>query len=239
MKEIKLIFTIILLLILILFILFFIFYYYHYFSETFINANNNLDNSTIILLGDSILNNSNYILSNEKDTFNYLKYFINKYNHKNVSIYNYAEDGAKINDCFMQLDKIPLNINKNNNNLYIILSCGGNDILENTNYKDIDKQKILLSKLEILIKTIKSKFPISQIYLLNLYYPFSSKYISYKNLISNWNILLDGFNNNLTINKIKIIDISKIINMPSDLIYDIEPSDSGSEKISLCIINNL
>ena len=39
--------------------------------------------------------------------------------------------------------------------------------------------------------------------------------------------------------KCKIIDISSIINTPSDLIYDIEPSLTGGKKIAINIANNI
>jgi len=199
--------------------------------ESFININRTFDNSTIILIGDSVLNNSNYVSSEEYTTYSNLKKYINKNN--NVTIYNYSQDGATINDCYTQLDKTP---NFINNKLYIILSCGGNDILNNNG--NIDIQNILIPKLKTLIESIKVKFPLAQIYLLDIYYPFNTKYTVYNNIIKEWNNQLDNLNINI-FKIIKIIKISKIINTNSDLVYDIEPSNIGSKKIAISIANNL
>ncbi len=205
-------------------------------SENFINN----DKLTILFIGDSILNNSNYINNNEKTTFQHLQDIINnKYNKQNIYLYNYAEDGAIITDCFRQLDRIPLNIindNKTNNysNLNIIISCGGNDILNSNNLIDL---KQLESKLIYLIETIQIKFPLVNIFILNLYQPFNSKFTIYNKIISDWNNRIN--NVCLNLNKCKIIDISSIINTPSDLIYDIEPSLTGGKKIAINIANNI
>jgi lysophospholipase L1-like esterase len=206
-------------------------------SENFINN----DKLTILFIGDSILNNSNYINNNEKTTFQHFQDIMNnKYDKQNIYLYNYAEDGAIINDCFRQLDRISLNINNNNtkidnySNLYIIISCGGNDILNSNNFVDL---KQLESKLIYLIKAIQIKFSLANIFILNLYYPFNSKFTIYNNIITSWNNRIN--NVCLNLNKCKIINISSVINSPTDLIYDIEPSSSGSRKIATNIANNI
>jgi hypothetical protein len=205
-------------------------------SENFINN----DKLTILFIGDSILNNSNYINNNEKTTFQHLKDIMNnKYDKQNIYLYNYAEDGAIINDCFRQLDRIPLDIINgteidNYSNLNIIISCGGNDILNSNNFIDLNQ---LESKLLYLIKTIQTKFPLVNILILNLYQPFNSKFTIYNKIINDWNNKINKLCLNL--NKCRIIDISSIINTPTDLIYDIEPSSSGGKKIAINIANNI
>lgn len=204
------------------------------YSESFIN-----NNLSVILIGDSILNNSNYIKNGEKTTFQHFNdIIINKYNKK-INLYNYAEDGATINDCFRQLDKIDnINTNINNLRLNIILSCGGNDILHyNITNNNILQLNLLESKLMALIKTILTKFPLANIFILNLYYPFNSKFSSYNKIIEEWNSKINNFCVNS--NKCKIIDISSKITSTSDLIYDIEPSSSGGKKIANIIANSI
>ena len=77
------------------------------------------ERNNIVLIGDSVLNNSNYV-SSEKSVYNILK-------TKTQNVFNFAKDGATINDCYSQLDKIPLKLNKTET--YVFISAGGNDIL--------------------------------------------------------------------------------------------------------------
>lgn len=212
--------------------------------EKFVNNNNDI---SIILIGDSILNNSNYIKNNEKSVFQHLTNIINNkyinYNRK-INIYNYAQDGATINDCFRQVDNIQLNkLDENNNinnysNLYIVLSCGGNNILKFNNIDNFSELNQLESKLTTLIKTIQIKFPLVNIFILNLYYPFNSKFASYKENIKQWNNKINDLCK-INLNNCKVVDISSKITSVSDLIYDIEPSSTGGEKIANIIASNL
>lgn len=216
------------------------------YSEYFIN--NDTSNLTIVLIGDSVLNNSNYIKNGEKSTFQHLNDIINNKYTRYISLYNYAEDGATINDCFRQIDKIQLDIidkksiNDNNySNLYIVLSCGGNDILNysitNNNNNIFLQLNQLESKFITLIKTIQTKFPLVNIFLLNLYYPLNSKFNFYKKIIEEWNNKIINICSKS--NKCKLIDIFSIINSKSDFIYDIEPSSIGGKKIASIIKNNI
>ena len=186
----------------------------------------------ILLIGDSVLNNANYV---SYTTFDHLQKLIGK---ENV-LHNYAKDGATITDCFKQVDKIPiLNNDTFKNGLCIVVSCGGNDILQlsNTNTKNVQPS---INKLSLLIETIKTKFPLSNIYLLNVYYSFSSKYVIYKPVIETWNKSLLQLINNKSNNNCRLVDVASVIIEPSDLIYDIEPSESGGRKVAICISNSL
>ncbi len=228
MKETYLLFGIKIIILLCIIII--IFLNYSYLKEGF-NTNSE---QMIILIGDSILNNSNYIGYGEKTTFDSLKEILGS----NSYINNYAEDGATVNDCFRQLDKTQIENSIDNNNLYIVVSCGGNDILNsNILYNNVNIDQ-LVSKLTTLLKTIQTKFPSSQIRLLNLYYPFNSKYKLYKPIIELWNKnlveLCKKDNSNC-----KLVNIASSIDNPKDLIYDIEPSASGSRKLAICISNSL
>ena len=77
------------------------------------------NNDNIILIGDSVLNNSNYV-SSGTSVADILK-------TKTDKVFNFAKDGATISDCYGQLDKIPTQLNKTNT--YVFISAGGNDIL--------------------------------------------------------------------------------------------------------------
>jgi hypothetical protein len=157
-----------------------------------------------ILLGDSILQNSNYV----KKSVPYL--LSNKCNLTTL-----AQDGATINDVYRQLDTVPGNLSKS----IIFVSAGGNDLI---NYAHVND---LIPKYKTLIESIQVKFPNSKIVPLNLYYPPN---------VQNSNIKL--WNNFLGSN-FNIIHIDKIMNTPSDFINNIEPSESGSNKIAGAILN--
>ena len=63
------------------------------------------NNDNIVLIGDSVLNNSNYV-SAGKSVVEILK-------TKTPNVFNFSKDGATIRDCYEQIDKIPLILNKN------------------------------------------------------------------------------------------------------------------------------
>jgi len=195
------------------------------------NIDNFENNKYIILLGDSILNNSNYV--NEKlSVYNIVK-------NKNLNTYLLAEDGATINRLDKQIEQLkefPYE-KLNNNNTYIFISIGGNDILEG-NISNNKKLENLLNNYLNKIKIVKIKYPKTNLYLLNLYKPLKSKYEKYYKIIETWNNLLEKEKENNK-NIYKILDISKIIIYPNDLVYSIEPSINGGKKIAEEILNKL
>jgi len=156
-----------------------------------------------ILLGDSMLQNSNYV---EKS----IPYLLGQ----KCKVTTLAQDGATINDVYRQLDNMPGDLS----NSIIFVSVGGNDLL---NYAHIND---MIPKYKTLMKSIQAKFPNSKIVPLNLYYPPN---ISNPN-IKPWNDFLGATFN--------IIHVDKIMNMPSDFISNIEPSEIGSYKIANAIL---
>ena len=84
----------------------------------------NKEDSTIILIGDSILNNSNYILLDGKSVPDLIK-------AEHSDTYNFAKDEAVITDCNLQIEQIP--VTKNTKDMYIFVSAGGNNILNKQN----------------------------------------------------------------------------------------------------------
>ena len=77
------------------------------------------NNNNIILMGDSVLNNSNYVPEG-KSVYDNLKTKLN-------NVLNVAKDGATINDLYLQLEKIPIELNSSET--FIFISAGGNNIL--------------------------------------------------------------------------------------------------------------
>lgn len=180
-----------------------------------------INKKNIILLGDSILNNSNYVNPGESVS-DIIK-------SKGRKVINVAVDNSKIKDINKQLNRIPSSYNKSNT--YIFLSVGGNDILNLPSQNDEQINELFKEYLKN-VKAIKNKFPKSKIVALNIYHPPSSYYKMYYNSIDLWNELLDQN----TFEKYKVLNIDNIIKTKNDLVHDIEPSKQGSIKIANAIV---
>ena len=181
-----------------------------------------INKKNIILLGDSILNNSTYVKPGESVS-DVIK------RKGEINIMNVAIDKSKIKDINNQLIRIPSNYN--NSNTYIFISIGGNDILSLPSQNDEQINELFKEYLKN-IKAIKNKFPKSKIIALNIYYPPSSYYKMYYKSIDSWNKLLkqntfEGYN---------VLNIDEIIKTNNDLVNEIEPSKQGSIKIANAIM---
>lgn len=179
------------------------------------------NNNNIVLIGDSVLNNSNYVPLN-KSVADVLK-------TKTTNIFNFAKDGATIQDCYTQLENIPLDLNKTET--YIFISAGGNDILNKRGQMDSASVKALFDKYIEFIKAVREKFGSAKINILNLYLPANPRYQTYKSSIEEWNQLIDENSNNIG-ETYNIVDLYSMMTNPNDFVYDIEPSESASEKIA-------
>jgi len=199
-------------------------------------------NNNYIFIGDSILQNNKYVPFGTSVE----QRIVNK-NNKNV--YFIAEDDSKIVNVYKQLDKLSYELN--NDNTFVFLSVGGNDILsyyiqqsklnKNT-HNNIDDNKVLqniFASYQELIKSIQTKLPNTKIFLLDIYYPTTIKYKKYKNIIEKWNNKIYKFANNYNNNIYGLIKISKHLTNDEDFTYDIEPSSIGSKKIVDLILSNI
>jgi hypothetical protein len=193
----------------------------------FSNNKDNFTNSTkynIILLGDSILNNSRYVKPG-----NSIEDILNKQiDSSKMSLLSLAKDGATITDVYCQIDKIPLYLNSSKT--YIYLSAGGNDIL-NSVFNQININN-LFEKYKILIDSITNRLPNTNIILLTLYYPQDPNYKKYKNIISIWNSYIKNIMRNNIITE-------NIINNEQDIVNKIEPSFIGGQKIVNSILQKI
>jgi hypothetical protein len=175
----------------------------------------------IILMGDSILNNSDYVEQNQS-VYDILKTYTN-------NVYNYAKNESTIHDLYLQLDKIPTNMN--NSNTYIFISAGGNDILNKNKY--LNKQDIiqLFNTYLAFLDALRVKLGNAKINILNLYIPSDPKFLSYKNSIEEWNLLINQHSN--TVGKMyNVINLYSLLTTPEDFVYNIEPSAIASKKIA-------
>lgn len=191
------------------------------FVESFDNKNIN-----IVLAGDSIFDNKEYVIPGESVEQNLI-------NNKN-DVLLLAKDGAFVADLVHQLEKMPSNLNTPDTRLFI--SVGGNDILYK--YRDtkfIDEKEInsVLEQYKNNILSIKNRFNI-KIYLTNIYYPPLDKYVRLHKVIRYWNNEQKKFAKK---NDISLFNIDTLVTEIIHFSNEIEPSEIGSKLIADGITN--
>jgi hypothetical protein len=191
------------------------------FFKSFKEGLTNNDNYNIVLIGDSVLNNSNYVPSG--------KSVVDNLKTKTTKVFDFAKDGATINDSYSQLDKIPVELNKTET--YIFISAGGNDILNNRGQLTSPEIRQLFDNYTEFLKAVRTKFGSAKINVLNLYLPSNPRYQSYKTSIDQWNQLIKEYSSKIG-EMYNVIDLASILTTPQDFVYDIEPSESASKKIA-------
>lgn len=184
-------------------------------------------NKTYVLLGDSIIKNNAYV-SNGKSIETLVI-------ERNKQTYSFAEDNSKISDIFIQVNKIPISLN--DENTYIFLSAGGNNILahyveQNNDYTDSSVLKPMFGSYKNLIKSIQSRLPKAKIILLDIYYPNNLQYTQFHSIIKEWNDMIYNFAANQKNKIYSVIKISKYLTKADDFSFGIEPSSSGGGKIA-------
>ena len=189
--------------------------YFKSFKEGLTNNNN------IVLIGDSVLNNANYVPS-EKSVVDILK-------TKTQKVFNFAKDGATISDCYGQLDKIPTALNTTDT--YVFISAGGNDILNKRGQLDSSEIRKLFNSYMDFIKALRVKLGSAKINICNLYLPANPRYNTYKSSIEEWNQLITE-NSSKIGEMYNIINVDTLLTTPDDFVYDIEPSEIASQKIA-------
>ena len=189
--------------------------YFKSLKEGLTNINN------VVLIGDSILNNSNYVPSG-KSVVDILK-------TKTQKVFNFAKDGATISDCYGQLDKISIELNKPET--FVFISAGGNDILNKRGQLTSAEVRKIFNDYMDFIKALRVKLSNSKINILNLYMPSNPRYLSYKTSIDLWNQLLKEYSSKIG-EMYNVINIDTLLTNPEDFVYDIEPSEIASQKIA-------
>ena len=185
-----------------------------------------------VLMGDSILKNNAYVADGKS-----VETLIGD---RNKQIITLAEDHSKISDMFMQVNKLPIELN--NSNTYIFLSAGGNNILahyvdQNQDVTDTSILNPMFSAYKNLIKSIQTRLPNAKIVLLDIYYPDNLQYKQFHSIIKEWNEMLYEFANNKKNNIYKVIRISNYLTKKEDFSFGIEPSSSGGKKIAELIVS--
>ena len=196
------------------------------------NQNQNYNKKTIILLGDSILNNRSYVASGDSVEELLKKRTID-------IIYNFAQDNATIQNVVQQINQLPEHLN--NHNTTIFLSLGGNDIIHHfikNSRNDLQSNSVLQSifmKCESIVHIIRVKMNKSRLFLLDIYYPTNNSFQRYKPILQEWNRLLETINNG----NIHILKISQYLTQRQDFTDNIEPSKIGGEKIANLILQSI
>ena len=178
-------------------------------------------NNNIILIGDSVLNNSAYVPSG-KSVFDNLKL-------KTSNVFNFAKDGATIQDCYAQLDNISSNFN--NTNTYVFISIGGNDILNKRGQLSTEEIDSLFQQFMSFIDALNVKLGSVNLNICNLYLPSDPRFQNYKPSIDQWNSLIKDNSNRIGA-MYNVLDLYSLLNNPNDFIFTIEPSPDGSVKIA-------
>jgi len=182
------------------------------------------NNDTVILMGDSVLNNANYVPSG-KSVYDSLKSKLSK-------VINLAKDGATISDLYRQLDKIPVDLN--NTNTYIYISAGGNDILNKRIELSSTEIQRLFDSYMVFLNALREKLGRVKINILNLYLPSDPRYQTYKTSIDQWNHLIQSSSSKIG-EMYNVVNLNTLLTSPEDFVYDIEPSESASDKIAYLI----
>lgn len=192
---------------------------YHYEHNDVIEFLSNKEN--IVLMGDSIFKNDIYV-ERGKSVGDLLQ---NK--HGNVVVV--AEDGATIEDLKYQFGKIPNYLD--NKNTKLLISAGGNDILERyalSNVNNTNGVYSIFDKYKKYINFLKDNCD-CELILCNIYYPKSKDYKRYYDLIEIWNDKLEGYADK---NNFKVLNVDDTINKNSYFTHDIEPSVLGGKIIT-------
>ena len=205
---------------LLLFLIIFISIYFFSHREPFSNRD------TVILMGDSIYENSKYVPLNDS-VYNQLKE-----KHKNTHIV--AKDSSEVRDLNSQFIEAEKYIK--GDKPYLFISIGGNDILKKHNIMKNNMKKHLndlFNSYKNILSNNKNKY---NIVLTTIYKPYLKKYRKYDKNIEYWN------------NRIKelsvgegyaIFNIHNIVYKHDHFVMEIEPSSKSSKLIAEGIINKL
>ena len=177
--------------------------------------------STIVLLGDSIFQNKNYVPKHKS-----IEYLLKE--KLTIPSIVLAEDNATIFNLQRQYNKIPNSINKSSTNLYI--SIGGNDLLNGYELNNINDYTLFNAIWNLYTQTITSLIEntLCNIILTDIYYITDPNYKKYLPIIEHWNSNLYLFAKR---HDLQVFKISKILTKPTDFTHSIEPSVSGGKKL--------
>ena len=187
---------------------------------------------TIVLLGDSILKNNVYVTKGVDEIMK---------SETECKVVSLARDKTTVGHTYKQIDEIPANLNVPTT--VVVLSVGGNDIIESyiDGPYDASEDRGYLSKLfgsyKSLVAELCKKMDKARIVLLDIYYPANSQYKEYYPLIKSWNKQQSEYSKDAGVEQ--VIKISEVLTKPHDFAFDIEPSDKGGKNIVEAILSSI
>jgi hypothetical protein len=184
----------------------------------------------LILLGDSILNNSMYVAPDESVEYLLRHSNTNRTANDSDSIVFLAEDNACIEDVLhSQLLRLPATTT---GATHLFLSAGGNDILNAIQLQTLSLEGIthLFEEYKQLVIALQTQCPQAHLHLFNLYYPTQALLQPYYKYIDHWNLQLQEFI--LASNTVlQDVPLSKLCLEDLDFVHAVEPSAVCSQKI--------
>ena len=191
----------------------------------------------IVLFGDSILNNTRYVSSGKSVTASLKRMY-------GDNLQTYAQDGAYISNIYGQIDQFETygGWDKGSERMHIVISVGGNDLLNAMNTSDLDDSKVthLSSKYERLLKYVCDKYPTAVIHLLNVYQPVDDLFTRVSKQIEKWNAEVYTVASSAKKNQVvNVVKIDEVCVGEADFVNTIEPSEKGGKKIVSLIVENV
>ncbi len=184
----------------------------------------------ILLVGDSVIDNSPYVGEENCVTTRLKEKF------PDANIVNAAVDGYTTKDVLRALKKKGLPAGYD----YVILSIGGNDLLQNADVFSIpgvsSEKKVLMSQATAKHDRIGRVLSLynGKVFVLNLYFPFLDESEFGHTFITEARRTRDRFNSFLDTNYSyeQVIKLDSLLTEKEDFVYTIEPSEKASLKIA-------
>ena len=194
--------------------------YFYFYNVIFIEGMTSAI-SSIVLLGDSIFQNSNYVPKDKS-----IEYLLKE--RLPIQSMVLAQDNATINLVSHQYKSMPSSMNTKNTNIYI--SIGGNDLLNAYTNNDTSNMDLFVMIWNLYKSTILNLNRNTQcnIILTDIYYITDTSYEKFIPIIKKWNNNLYQFANK---HNFPVFKISKLLTKPQDFTNGIEPSVIGGSKM--------
>lgn len=172
------------------------------------------EQNTIVLMGDSVLNNQTYVPLG-KSVEGQLT------SRTSAHVLQLAEDNALIADVYKQIDKLPSSLDVPST--WIFISVGGNNLLRGHDETNT------FQAWTILLQSLRVKMSNAHIVVFNVYLPANPQLASRKLSVDEWNKKVNAAG-------YPVIDVNAMLTSPSDFVYDIEPSVQGTNSIVSAIL---
>lgn len=210
----------------------------------------------LVLLGDSTIDNVNYVPNKASSIPSLLSQKGKKKKYNDVLIM--AKDNAIIQDCFQQWNQALEQMKKNNHNspnkIIIVLSVGGNNLLQLLQEDPYTGDKLasqhipqLLQEYDTLVKKIRQDssqhsshdFSSFSFVICNLYFPPTLQ--RFHPLIEEWNEKLFAMTRTWSSNEKEVMyfHYDQVMTTVQDFTHEIEPSKEGGNKFVNALLDIL